>query len=251
MRVIKVKRVLLAAISFPVISTLITGCATTNDKPVQAMGSAGQPNHYAKYYRTPDKRKICIGTSQVGEGGLVFKEPHIEKCWLASGFDFKGYEVLYIAPTVSAAKVAQGDEVLESVAGDDLVVMMKDKLDKIGVFPHVDVEEPPPNLKILRLTNTVVVYSRGNYAGRFLAGPFGGGQPVFRVEGVATDNGRLVFTYTIQRSGTSMDARMDTPLIRNPGSITLEKIQLQDIYSMSLDLTDFMAAIAGKYVPAN
>jgi len=230
---------------------IITGCAGTGSNPAPTSGAQDQNKRFAKYYRALDKRKICIGTSQPTNGGLVFKEPHIEKCWIADSFDFGGYDALYITPTITAAKVPEGQEILESVAGDDLVLMMKELLDRTGVFPRVEVEEPPAKLKILRLSNTVVAYSKGNYAGRFLAGPFGGGQPVFRVEGVATDNGKPVFTYTIQRSGTSMDARMDTPLIPNPGTITLEKIQLQDIYSMSLDLTDFMAAIAGKYSPVN
>ena len=124
-------------------------------------------------------------------------------------------------------------------------------LDRNGVFPRIAIEEPPRNLKVLTLTNTVVAYSKGNSAGRYFAGLMGGGQPLLRVEGVATDKGKPVFTYTIQRSGTSFDARTDTPLVPNARTITLDKIQLQDIYSMSLDLTDFMTAIAGKYKPVN
>ena len=100
---------------------MVTGCATTGDKPAGTASAPAQSSGFAKYYRTPDKRKICIGTSQPTDGGLVFKEPHIEKCWIADGFDFNGFDVLYIAPTVSAAKVADDDNVREAVAGDNLV----------------------------------------------------------------------------------------------------------------------------------
>ena len=44
------------------------------------------------------------------DGGLNYKNPHLEKCWLANGFDFNGYDTLYIAPTVNAAKDNAKDE---------------------------------------------------------------------------------------------------------------------------------------------
>src|SRR5579863_7588471 len=253
MKMIATKRVLLATLSYSAIAAILTGCGTTSDKPMKAASAPGQAGSFAKYYRTPDKRKICIGTYQPGDGGLVFKEPHVEKCWIASGFDFNGYTTLYIAPTMTTAKVREEDAVLESVVGDNLVATLKAMLDQKRIFANVMVEKPPANaaLKILKLTNTVVDYSKGSYTGRYFAGLFGGGQPVFRVEGVATDGENAVFKYTIERHGTSFAARTDTPLLPTPSTITLEQIQQQDIYSMSLDLTDFMAAIAGKYAPVN
>ena len=76
-------------------------------------------------------------------------------------------------------------------------------------------------------------------------GIYGAGQPHIRVDGVLMDGDKTVFTYTMRRSGVSAGARMSGGVMKD------EDIQMQDIESLALDLTDFMAAIAGKYPPAN
>jgi hypothetical protein len=58
-----------------------------------------------------------------------------------------------------------------------------------------------------------------------------------------TDGDKAVFTFEARRSGVSAGARMVGAFMKD------EDIQIQDIRSMTLDLTDFMAAIAGKYQP--
>jgi hypothetical protein len=71
---------------------------------------------------------------------------------------------------------------------------------------------------------------------------YGGGQPVLRVEGKMTGD-QPVFTFEARRSGTSAGSRMVGAFMKDVD------IQIEDIRSMALDLTDFMAAIAGKYPP--
>ena len=72
-------------------------------------------------------------------------------------------------------------------------------------------------------------------------GIYGGGQPVLRVVGKMTDGDKSVFTFEARRSGASAGGRLAG------GSMKDEDIQIEDIRSMSLDLSDFLAAIAGKY----
>jgi hypothetical protein len=58
-----------------------------------------------------------------------------------------------------------------------------------------------------------------------------------------TDGDKTVSTFEARRSGTSAGARVGGAFMKD------EDIQIEDVRSMALDLTDFMAAIAGKYQP--
>ncbi len=55
-----------------------------------------------------------------------------------------------------------------------------------------------------------------------------------------TDGDKAVFTFEARRSGVSAGARMSGVFMKD------EDIQMEDIRSMVLDLTDFMAIIAKK-----
>ena len=52
-----------------------------------------------------DGRTISIGSSRASDGGRSFREPHMDKCWIADGFNFTGYDILHIAPVTSTVKV--------------------------------------------------------------------------------------------------------------------------------------------------
>src|ERR1051325_2890250 len=79
----------------------VTGCSSTSDKSSGAT-PAGQTPSKA---RAEDGRTVDIGkSSPASGGGMNYKNPHMEKCWLADGFDFNGYDTLYIAPTLSTAR---------------------------------------------------------------------------------------------------------------------------------------------------
>lgn len=101
----------------------------------------------------------------------------------------------------------------------------------------------PAGSKTLRLENIITEFSKGGGAARYFVGLYGGGQPLLRVEGTLSDGERSLFTYTGRRSGVSAGARVGGVFMKN------EDIQVQDVRSLVLDLTDFMAAIAGKYTP--
>ena len=226
------------------ITAHLVGCASTGDKGTTATTTAVQP---AGRFRADDNRVIDIGQPAPVEGGAIYKNPHLEKCWVADGFDFKGYDTLYIAPTRSTAKFPEKpeDTMVHDRARESLAAELARSLQAKNLFRQVVTRESdiPANSKTLRLENTITEFSKGGGAARYFVGLYGGGQPVLRVEGNLSDGGRPVFTYTGRRSGVSAGARMGGAFMKD------EDIQIEDIRSLVLDLTDFIAAIAGKYAP--
>src|SRR5262249_52343483 len=102
-----------------------------------------------------------------------------------------------------------------------------------------------PEAKTWRLENTIVEFTKGGGAARYWVGLYGGGQPGPRVEGKVTDGGKVLFSEDLRRSGVSGGARMGGGYMKD------EDIQIEDIRSLVLDLTDFMAAKAGRFTPVN
>lgn len=213
---------------------LLAGCATNN----------GQ--HFATKYRTTDGRIADIGSRTAVEGGWSFKEPHMDKCWIASGFDFQGYDTLLIMPTLAAVQVLTPEEGYDLEAekqslANDFAWFFRAR----GIVTNVvtSQEKVPPGARVLRLENTITEFKKGSVSGRYWAGLFGAGQPVLRIAGTMSDGGNTVFSFEARRSGVSADARL---LV-----VSDERVQHEDVRSMVLDITDFAAAIAGKYQPEN
>jgi hypothetical protein len=188
---------------------------------------------------------IEIGRSSQADGGLSFKEPHLTKCWIADGFNFKGYGTLYVAPSTSTAKVHDDEQRLLDWTKQTMPTELGSSIGRKGVFDKVVTNETDvkPGGKVVRLDTTIVEYSKGGGAARYFAGLYGAGQPVLCVHGKMTEGDKTVFTFEGRRSGTSAGARMAGGYMKD------EDIQLEDIRSLTLDLTDFIAAIAGKYQP--
>lgn len=208
-------------------------------------GSSGG-EHFATKYRATDGRTVEIGPRMPADGGWSFKEPHMDKCWIASGFDFRGYDTLLIMPTLATVQVQTPEEAY------DLEGEKKGLAYELGWFFHArDIvrnvatrpEEALPGARVLKLETTIIEFKRGSFAARDWAGLFGAGQPVLRVSGTMTDGDKPVFTFEARRSGVSAGAHV----LQMPD----EAIQRQDIRSMVLDISDFAAAIAGKYQPKN
>lgn len=100
----------------------------------------------------------------------------------------------------------------------------------------------PPGAHVLKMQNTIIQYAKGSEAVRFL---IPAGQPKLRVAGEIADGEKTVFDFQGYRSGTSAAA------VFNGGYMTDVDIQLGDIRSLSTDVTDVMAVVAGKYNPRN
>ncbi len=237
---------------------LTAGCASTNhdgDQNKSASEPAGAAAAAApgagNRFKATDGRTINIGKASPADGGMRYDNPHMDKgkCWIADGFNFTGFDTIYIAPPTSTAKFPDkpADNMVHNLAKDNLVAELVRLLNQRGIFAHVVTRESDlkPGGKVLRLESTITEFSKGGGGARFWAGEYGAGQPVLRVQGKATDGAKDVFRYEARRSGVSAGARVFGGTRRD------EDIQLEDIRSMVLDLTDFMAAIAGKYTPKN
>lgn len=225
---------------------LLAGCASNGEKPSGGSAAAGPAR--SRFIAT-DGRTIDIGKSSPADGGTRYNNPHMEKekCWVAGGFDFNGYDTLYIAPTLSTAKFPDKpeDTNVHELAKKNLPVELARMAASRNIFGNVVTQESEikPGAKVLKLENTITEFSKGGGAGRYFAGLYGGGQPVLRVQGRMNDGDKTVFTFEIRRSGTSGGARMGGAFMKD------EDIQIEDIRSMALDLSDFMAAVARKYQP--
>lgn len=227
-------------------ATWLAGCASTSQTSAPAAAANPSAGHFATKYKADDGRTIEIGKSTAAEGGWLFKEPHMDKCWLADGFTFAGFDTLYIAPTASTAKLHNDAETRpHELAKENMPKELERVLRSRGIFANIVLREADlkPEAKVLKLENTIVDYAKGGGAARYFAGLYGAGQPVLRVQGKMTGTDKTLFSYEARRSGVSAGARMTGVFMKD------EDIQLEDIRSMSLDIADFISAVAGKFQP--
>jgi hypothetical protein len=227
------------------ISTFFVGCASTGNDSGDT--KAPSPNRF----KADDGRTIDIGKSRPADGGTIHDNPHMEKgkCWVANGFNFTGYDTVYIAPTTSTAKYPDKpeDKRVHDMAKDRFILELVSRLNEQKLFSNVVTKESDikPGTKVLKFDNVITEFNKGGGGARFWAGEFGAGQPVLRVQGRLQEGDKPVFTYEARRSGVSAGARMAGSFMKD------EDIQIEDIRSIVLDLTDFMAALAGKYQAKN
>jgi hypothetical protein len=218
----------------------IVGCATTDSNTAK--------DHFPSRYTATDGRSIEIGSRTAADNGWKFNDPHLDHPWVASDFNFSGYDTIYLAPTLSTAKLHGPDEEgPHQLAKENLVIELARMLRAKNVVANIVDREGDlkPGAHVLKLENTIIEYAKGGGAGRYFAGMFGGGQPVLRVSGKLTDGDKTVLTFEARRSGTSAGARVVGVWMSDVD------IQSEDIRSMNTDLSDFMAVIAGKYTPKN
>src|SRR5712692_309889 len=231
---------LLVTVASLAAALVLAGCASTGGE--SSAGSGAQPS---SKFKLADGRTVDIGTSSPAEGGgMNYKNRHLEKCWLAEGFDFNGYDTLYIAPVLSTAKFHQEnpEEVkVHDLAKENLVAELTRKISSKKIFNNVVTRESDlkPDVKSLKLENTITEFAKGGGAARYFVGLYGGGQPVLRVQGKMAEGEKPMFTFEARRSGVSAGARMTGVFMKD------EDIQIEDVRSMVLDLADFMSVIAG------
>jgi hypothetical protein len=186
-------------------------------------------------------------TTSAPQGGTYVKNPHLDKVWLAEGFDFNGFDTLYIADTQVDAKVKPHDdevkpmETARRVLREELAAAMVEK----KLFPTVVTRESDikPGSKALRLDNTIIEYAKGGGGARYFVGLYGGGQPVLKVRGKMAEGEKALFTFDGRRSGVSAGSRMAGVFMAD------ETIQAEDIRSLVKDLSDFMEQTA-RHQPA-
>lgn len=222
---------------------LLAGCATTQTTST----GTGAKVQMSSRYLTPDRRTVDIGRGYEANGGVAFKDPHLDSCWIGEGFKFTGYDTLLILPTESTAKFQADEQAPHETAKFNLVKELADAIRSKGVFANVVTAESqiPRGTRVLKMSNTIVEYAKGGGGARYWAGAYGAGQPIIRARGKIFEGDKNLFTYEGRRSGVSAGARMF-------GAFKTDvDIQQEDIRSLSTDVSDFMAAIAGKYQAKN
>jgi hypothetical protein len=242
----KMNQTTLCALSLAALA--FAGCETTSPNgqsdstPTHAAAPTGG-SHFAVHYQASDGRPISIGKSSAADNGWSFKEPHLDKCWIADDFTFTGYDTLYIAPTASTAKFHDDEVNPHELTKQNIPIELKREIEARGLFGKVVLNESeiPTGAHVLKMENTIVEYSKGGGGARYWAGIYGAGQPAFRVQGRMTGGDKTVFVYEARRSGVSGGSRVFGGFMKD------EDIQIQDIRSFALDLGDFMSAIGGKF----
>src|SRR5207248_1925460 len=174
-------------------SVFLVGCASTGDSAASSSGGTKFP----KRYKAADGRTVDIGKSDSANGGLMFKEPHMEKCWLADDFKFTGYDTLYIVPTLSIAKFHDDEQRPHDIAKEKLPLELRSSIQSKALFENIALQESEikPGAKVLRLENTITEYSKGGGAARYFAGLYGAGQPMLKVQGKMTAGDKTLFNF--------------------------------------------------------
>ncbi len=174
-------------------------------------------------------------------GVKLHKDQKIDGVWLADGFNFKGYQTLYLTPIVFDA-IERDDEVdARAAAMQELPRNLLDDFRDTGLFATVTTNsaDVKPGARTLRLDNLVIEYAKGGAAARHFAGHFGGGQPVLKVRGLIYDGDKLVCVYEIKRSGVLHAAGAVGATMSD------ERLQLADIHALCRGLANFFQRIAG------
>ena len=225
----KEKLRLLPSIGWGALILTIAGCATDSNT-----------QHFSTKYRATDGRAIDVGGRTAENNGWKFEEPHLDKCWVAGDFDFSGYDTLYIAPALCTAEVRPGDEGANELAKDNLTLEMQRFIRAKHVIATVVTREAdiPAGARVLKMENTITQYAKGNVVTRYWLAV---GHPKLRVAGKITGRDKTVFIFEGYRSGGFLEG----------GYVSDVDIQLGDIRSLTTDVTDVMAVVAGKYQPRN
>jgi hypothetical protein len=220
---------LLVSFVLGVLILAVAGCATHSTS-----------RHFSTKYRATDGRAIDVGGRTAEDNGWKFDEPHLDKCWVAADFDFSAHDTLYIVPTLCSAEVRPGDEGANELAKENLVIELQRFIRAKHIIANVVTREAdvPAGARVLKMENTITQFSKGNAVTRYWIFV---GHPKLRVAGKIADGDKTVFTFEGYRSGGTLEG----------GSVSDVGIQLGDIRSLTTDVTDVMAVVAGKYKPRN
>jgi hypothetical protein len=200
---------------------LLAGCGSTPPESTGATSAKGQP---------------------LPAGVTLHKDKDINGVWLAPGFTFKGYDVLFVAVPVFAAVERTNEVQMRAMAMQVLPEQLTQCIRTTGVFTVVttSTNELKPEAKLLTMENTIIEYEKGGGGARYWAGLYGGGQPVIKVRGRILDGENLMCVYEMRRSGESAGAHMFG------GYKSDEAIQRNDIHDLASDFADFIKRTSTK-----
>ena len=204
-----------------------------------ATSSMAQTNQTEQ--KQPKQKETKHKVPPLPEGVKLHKDLNIQGVWLADGFDFKGYQTLYLTPIVFAGVERDNEVDIRAMAmqelPDELVTSFRDT--KLFTTVTTKSEDVKSKAKTLKLDNTIIEYSKGSGAARYFSGHFGGGQPVIKVRGQIFDGDKLVCVYEIKRSGVLHAGRIEGAALSD------EDLQRADIHALARDLAYFFRRTAG------
>jgi hypothetical protein len=191
--------------------------------------------------KQPKQKDKPANVPPLPEGVKLHKDQNIQGVWLADGFNFKGYQTLYLTPIVFAAIERDNEVETRAMTMQALPEQFVADLRDTKLFATVTTksEDVKSGAKTLRLDNTIIEYSRGGGAARYFAGHLGGGQPVVKVRGQIFDGDKLVCVYEIKRSGVIHAGRIEGAALSD------QEIQREDIRVLARDLAYFFQRTAG------
>ncbi len=174
------------------------------------------------------------------EGVVLTKDKDLQWVWLSPGFNFKGYDTLFISNTVFCAIERTNEVKMRAMAMASLQDQLASTARATNLFKTVvtATNDIPASGRTLTLYNTIIEYQKGGGAARYWAGIYGAGQPVIKVRGLMYDGDKLVFVYEARRSGDSGVSRMFG------GFLGDDTIQHDDIRDLTSDLVAFMGRTA-------
>jgi hypothetical protein len=189
---------------------------------------------------TPDTETAASKVPPLPAGVTLHQDKDINGVWLAEGFNFKGYDTLYIADPVFAAVERSNEVQARAAAMRVLPGLLEEYIRNTKIFATVttSTNDVKPGSRVLKMENTVIEYEKGGGGARYFAGIYGGGQPVIKVRGQILDGEKLMCVYELRRSGESADARMFGAFKSD------EDIQRNDIRDLASDLSDFFRRTA-------
>jgi hypothetical protein len=186
---------------------------------------------------TPPAAQPVSSTS----GVVLREEKDFGQVWLAPGFAFKGYDaVLLTEPRAEVPKLnpdgVQNLEWARGVLRTELGAALQErKLFTVVQSPA----EVKAGSRLLRLDSTIIEYEKGGGGARFFGWGSSAGQPVIKVQGQLTGDGRPLFVYETRRNGASASARIF-------GGYRSDKdIQEEDIKHLAKGLAEFIVKTKG------
>jgi len=205
------------------------------------MGFASSSMAQTNQTTQPEQKEKPANVPPLPAGVKLHKDQNIQGVWLADGFNFKGYQTLYLTPIVFAGIERTNEVDARAMSMQELPEQLVDNLRDTKLFAAVTTksEDVKSGAKTLKLDNTIIEYSKGSGAARYFSGHFGGGQPVIKVRGQIFDGDKLVCVYEIKRSGVLHAGRIEGAALSD------EDLQRADIHALARDLAYFFRRTAG------
>ena len=132
------------------------------------MGFASSSMAQTNQTTQPEQKEKPANVPPLPAGVKLHKDQNIQGVWLADGFNFKGYQTLYLTPIVFAGVERDNEVDIRAMAMQELPAELVTSLRDTKLFDTVTTksEDVKSKSKTLRLDNTIIEFSKGSGAAR-------------------------------------------------------------------------------------